>query len=60
VRIEIVRQGVDDEIVWSDEAPGSEHAVPADAARSGCDWAFGLDDPQVAAITRNVLRRFLA
>ena len=27
---------------------------------TGCtDWAFGLDDPQVSQITRNVLDRFL-
>ena len=26
---------------------------------TGCtDWAYGLDDPAVAAVTRNVLRRF--
>jgi hypothetical protein len=37
--VEVVRQGLRDETVWSRTAlSGREHAVPADAGAAGCRW----------------------
>ena len=39
---------------------GSFERGPGEVFTTGCtDWAFGLDDPAVSRITRNVIERFL-
>jgi hypothetical protein len=58
--------GADDEATRARFAHG--HAVMGTFRRgrgevftTGCtDWAFGLVDPQVARVTRNVIERFLS
>jgi N,N-dimethylformamidase beta subunit-like, C-terminal len=45
VAIEVVRDGVGREVVWTGDGPAGHHAVPEDASSRGCGWPAALTIP---------------